>query len=302
MKVSLRSGFTLLEMLTALAMLALMMVFMFNIAGQSVRAWEVGGRRMEAAQTARIGMDLLASELRYAFAGFATNAGTNSSTVFTNYVPFVVTNGLPGQAGSDFVPVPGSQSLFFVSSIGPHEPQESVPFAEVGYLPTFVAKADGAYNMFGGTYALVRHGASPGRSTKDYARFQDFYYRSAPNNTWVTTDSVTTTNRTPIVDNCIRLSLQFASNNSGTVNWTTNWTSPTNLPLGVLVSMVVIDSRSAAKLKQVNGLTVLDAATIDKATNTAVLGANDRAARILREGATVIRRFVPLVNSHYFPQ
>jgi len=49
-------------------------------------------------------------------------------------------------------------------------------------------------------------------------------------------------------------------------------------------------------------LTVLDAATIDKATNTDVLTANDTVARIIRQGATVIRRFVPLVNSRYSPQ
>lgn len=299
-----RSGFTLLEMLTAIAVLALMMVFMFNIAGQSVKAWETGRRSMESAQTARIGMNLISSELRYAFAGVATNYGTNFSQTFKNFVPFVVTNGLPGQTGSDLVGVPGSQTLFFVSSVGPHEPQECVPFAEIGYLPTFVAKADGSYNMFGGTYALVRHGASAGLFVDGNTNYQDFYYRSAANlDGWTATRPATTNNRTPIVDNCIRLSLQFATTNvSGQITWTSDWASRTNLPLGVLVTMLLVDSKSAAKLTQINGMTVMPAATIDKATNGAPLGPGDTAARILREGSSVVRRFIPLVNSSYSPR
>ena len=302
-------AFTLLEMLTAIGVLALMMVFMFNIANQSVRGWEAGGRRMEAAQSARIGMDLLANELRYAFAGVASNSGSNSSQVYWNYAPFLVTNGLTGQAGSELASIPGSQSIFFVAPIGPHEPQETVPFAEVGYLPTFVAKADGHFNMFGGSYALVRHGASPGIFTSGNTNYQDFYYRSTGSsgllantawktNKWAATRASSTNNRTPIVDNCIRFSLEFASNNpAGTVLWTNNWTNQTNLPLGVLVTMLVLDSRSAAKLRQINGLNVLSSAVIDTVTNGAALGPNDTVARILREGVTEVRRFIPLVNN-----
>jgi prepilin-type N-terminal cleavage/methylation domain-containing protein len=294
-----RSGFTLIEMLTAIAVLSLMMVFMFNIAGQTVRAWDVGLRRIESAQSARIGMNLLASELRYAFAGVATNYGTNASQVYTNCIPFCATNGaLPGETSTSFTFVPGSQSIFFASPVGPHDPSEAMPLAEVGYLTTFVTKADGAYNMYGGTYALVRHGASPGVYTTNNDEYQNFYYRGTPDNAWIK-DPATTGNRTPIVDNCIRLSLQFASNNSGAVSWSTNWTSQTSLPLGVLVTMLVLDSKSAAKLRQLGGTTVLPAAVIDKATNDAVLDASDAVGRLLRQGTTVTRRFVPLVNSYY---
>ena len=289
------AGFTLLEMLTAIAVLSLMMVFMFNIAGQSVRAWEAGGRRMETAQAGRIGMNLLASELRYAFAGVATNSGTSATAVFSNFATFVATNGLPGETSDSLAAVPGSQSLFFISPVGPHD-ADGVPFAEIGYLPMFITKKIGYKSMAGGSYALVRHGFAPGSTNLDY---QDFYQREAPDGAWVTTPSAEANNRTPIVDNCVRFSLEFATNSGGTISWTTNWTGQTNLPLGVLVTMLVLDSKSAAKLSQINGLNVLDAATIDKATNDTPLVQSDVAARILREGTTVLRRFVPLVNSAY---
>lgn len=314
MKDPTRSGFTLIEMLTAIAVLALMMVFMFNIASQSVRAWEVGSRRMEAAQSARIGMDLMARELRYAYAGVATNYGTNLSQPFYNFVPFyvydVTNNVLPGQANSDLVAVPGSQSLFFVAPVGPHDPAECAPFAEIGYLTTFVQVPGGRNNMMDGTYALVRHGASPGVYTTNSGndKFQDFYFHSTnsdfanaakPINSartnW-TTNAATTGSRTPIVDNCIRFTMQFAyTNNQNSVQWTNNWTNATNLPMGVLLSLLVLDSRSAAKLRQLGGLTPLPAATIDMATNDAPTGTNTL-ARIIREGVTEVRRFVPLVN------
>ena len=290
------AGFTLLEMLTAIAVLSLMMVFMFNIAGQSVRAWETGGRRMETAQAGRIGMNLLASELRYAFAGVAPNNGTSATAVFSNFATFVATNGLPGETSDSLAAVPGSQSLFFISPVGPHDADGSVPFAEIGYLPMFITKGNGYRSMAGGSYALVRHGFAPGSTNLDY---QDFYGRAKPATDWVTTPSAEPNNRTPLVDNCVRFSLEFATNIGGTISWTTNWTSQSNLPLGVLVTMLVLDSKSAVKLSQINGLNVLDAATIDKATNDTPLGQSDVAARILREGTTVLRRFVPLVNSAY---
>ena len=161
-------------------------------------------------------------------------------------------------------------------------------------MPLFVNDPQGRHTMIGPRYYLVRHGSTPGGKSTNTPDFQDFYYRSAPTPGW-TTNPASTANRTPIVDNCIRFSLQFASNNSGTISWTTNWTSLTNLPLGVLVTMLVLDSKSAARLAQVNGSTVLTAAQIDQATNGSA--ATDAVTRILREGTTVVQRFVPLVNS-----
>jgi len=292
-------GFTLLEMLTAIGVLSLMMVFMFNIVGQTVRSWESGSRRMESAQAARIGMNLLASELRYAFAGVVTNNGTDGTSSFTNVVPFVAVTDLPGEKAA-LSPLPGSQSLFFVSTSAPHDNGDAA-FAEVGYMPVFVSDTNGVYDMAGSRYYLVRHGSSAGSdSTTLKARYQDFYYRNTSELTSWTENKATVGNRTPIVDNCIRMTLQFASNNAGSVSWSSNWPSQTNLPLGVLVTILVLDSKSAARLEQIQGAKLLAGSDIDSATNNDG-GATNPVARILREGTTVMRRFVPLANSYYSP-
>lgn len=301
MKMGTATGFTLLEMLVAIAVVSLMMVFMFGVAGQTARGWEVGNRRMESAQAARIGMNLIANELRYAFAGVASNASATGPTFWTNIAPFVVTNGLPGETTAILQATPGSRSIFFTAPIGPHSASNHVPFAEVGYLPLFVNSTNGFHTMVGPRYYLVRHGASPGyldpANTNEKVAYQDFYYRGPVNQKWMT-NRMTTGNRTPIVDNCIRFSLQFASNNNGTISWGTNWTSPTNLPLGVLVTMLVLDSKSAARIGQLNGNSLLSETQINRATNGQ---ANDTVTRVLREGTTVIQRFVPLINSTLGP-
>lgn len=293
MKVSPSSGFTLLEMLVAIAVLALMMVFMFAILSQAIAGWEAGGRRMESAQSARIGMNVIAGELQYAFAGFRTNTGINSSSaVFTNTVPFRATNGLPGEDNPNIAPVPGSQSLFFVAPIGAHDAASCAPFAEVGYLCNYLSRT-GAHTMIGQRYYLVRHGDSPG--AKNTNSYQDFYYRAAPPNVGWTTNKASTANRTPLVDNCIRLTFSYASNSNGTIYWPTNWPSQTNLPLGVLVTMLVLDNKSANRLASLKGDTVLTALEIDSITDGSAV--TTPVSRILREGTTVMRRFVPLLNS-----
>ena len=53
MSVRCQPAFTLLEMMVAIAVLSLMMVFMFGILGQAISGWEAGGRRMESAQAAQ---------------------------------------------------------------------------------------------------------------------------------------------------------------------------------------------------------------------------------------------------------
>jgi prepilin-type N-terminal cleavage/methylation domain-containing protein len=296
MRVGTATAFTLLEMLVAIAVVSLMMVFMFGVAGQTVRGWEVGNRRMESAQSARIGMNIIANELRYAFAGSVSNASATGSIFRTNIAPFVVTNALPGETSASIRPIPGSQSIFFTAPIGPHNASNnSAPFAEVGYLPFFISDPRGINTLIGPRYYLVRHGFSSGGTNN--ASFQDFYYRGALNANWMT-NRMDTANRGSLVDNCIRFSLQFASNNNGTIVWRTNWASPTNLPLGVLVTLLVLDSKSAARIGQLNGNSVLSATQIDQATNGK---GEDPISRTLREGTTVIQRFVPLVNSSLAP-
>jgi hypothetical protein len=184
-----------------------------------------------------------------------------------------------------------------VAPIGAYSPDYYGAFGEVGYLCSF-ASGNGANTMIGQRYYLVRHGGgSPGYIgvNNSIAQFGDFYYRSPTVDTDWTTNAASTVNRVPIVDNCIRLTFAYASNNAGAISWTTNWSSQTNLPLGVLVTMMVLDNKSANRLAQLKGDNLLTQTEIDNVTNgTAV---TTPVSRVLREGTTVVRRFVPLLNS-----
>jgi len=297
MSIRCQPAFTLLEMMVAIAVLSLMMVFMFGILGQAISGWETGGRRMESAQAARIGMNMIAEELQYAFAGSKANTTGTNTNVFNNIVPFAATTGLPGETSSSLSAVPGSQSLFFVAPLGAYSPDYHGSFGEVGYLCSFVT-GKGYENMIGQRYYLLRHGGgSPGYIGiyNSITQFGDFYYRSAtPDTNWINNAS-SAVNRVPIVDNCIRLTFAYASNNAGTVSWTDTWPSQTNLPLGVLVTMLVLDNKSANRLAQLKGDNPLTQAEIDKVTNGSAV--TTPADRVLREGTTVVRRFVPLLNS-----
>ena len=99
-----------------------------------------------------------------------------------------------------------------------------------------------------------------------------------------------------MVDNCIQFTLEYASNNNGTINWTKSWSSVTKLPLGVLVTMRVLDTKSANRIAALQGsnnqLTVSQIAFL---TNGQPSG--DPVIRILREGTTTLRRFVPMRQS-----
>jgi prepilin-type N-terminal cleavage/methylation domain-containing protein len=292
-----REAFTLLEMLVAMAVVALMMAFMFSMVGQTIRTWEVGGRRVESAQAARIGMSLIANELQYAMAGVSAAAGM--PTPSTNLIPFApIANAqsLPGETSANLEFVHGSDQLFFVAPLGAIGSQ-TAPFGEVGYM-TLYAKSTGAHTMIGQRYYLVRHGSTPGSIGTSKA-FQDFYYRGgATNSRWFsdTTNAATTANRTPLVDNCVQLSFEYASNSaSGSIAWTNVWPSTTNLPLGVLITMRVLDNKSANRIAALRGDNKLTAAQISFLTNGQP--STDPVIQILREGTTTLRRFVPLLQA-----
>jgi len=286
-------AFTLLEMLVAIAVVALMMAFMFNMTGQAIKTWEIGGRRIESAQAARVGMNYLAGELQYAMAGVWTGAG-NPTPNITNIVPFVgISNAtsIPGERSANLQFVPGSDQLFFVAPLGAVVGGNR-PFGEIGYFNVF-ARSIGAHTMIGQRYYLVRHGSTPGGTNANY---QDFYLRGTTNADWYSNVGNTsdTRNRVPLVDNCIQVTFDYASNNNGTISWSRSWPSQTNLPLGVMVTMRVLDAKSANRLAALRGDNRLTAQQLESLTNGQASA--DPVVRILREGTTTLRRFVPILQ------
>lgn len=281
-------AFSLLEMLVAMAILSVMMAFLFNLVAQTMRAWEVGSRRIEAAQAARIGLDTMARELQVAFGGKGViNDPLNPGATVTNVIPFFAANqgtalwGLPNA----FRAAPQSAQIFSVAPVA----GETNSFGELGYMCVYVtglsANEPGYHNLRGFRYYLLRHAPSPSRS--------DFFYRGAPTTNWISESArgggIQDGYRIALIPNCYQITLAFASNNNGVLAWSTNWNSQTNTPAGVLVTAKVMDEKTATRLQAVQS-NVLTAA--DLATNSTTV-----AGRILREGTVEVRRFIPLANA-----
>jgi hypothetical protein len=279
-----------------------MMTFLFNLLGASAKLWEIGNKKMEAAQAARVGLNIMANDLKNAFAGNMTSYTTNGTAMY-NISPFkafgnstTTTMGLGG--GS--VSADGSQQIAGVTLSN----NASIPYNEFGYMAVFVDNANGINPMIGDRYYLVKKLDSIG----DNGSGGQFYFRnSIPDNSWYGSSTVFY----PIVDNCIRLKLEYYGDEDlGDENdpdyspeWTGTW-SPTNptdrLPLGVLVTISVIDSKTAVKIAAITK-DPLDGDDITAGLNAAAGTGNISSSstinatiqRLIAQGSVTMSRFIP---------
>ena len=201
-------GFSLLELLVAMAILSMLMTMMFSLLGGTISLWELGNKRIEAAQTARVGLNIIANDLRRAISdqqiSYTTNGGNKTSTI-----PFLA----------------ASNSLYGILATG----KTNQPFEEFGYACTNNAVPNSD------RYYLVRNYSGTNSGS-------DFYSTNVADGFEGTFES-----QFPIIENCIKLEFSYANTNSGAVVFTNTWASQTNLPAGVLVSVWVLDSRAAEK-------------------------------------------------------
>lgn len=285
-KFSLRShfAFTLLEVLVATAVLAMMLSFLFNLVGASSKLWEAANKKMEASQAARIGLNIMVKDLKNAFAGNMTSYSSNG-TAIQNIAPFYAVD-----SPSDTIDIPaigqpvnsdGSQQVFGVQS----SIDSSTPYKEFGFLCIFLKNKDGTDPMAGHRYYLVRKLANAG------AAKGDFFLRS-PSTAW----AGTSTDFSPIIDNCIKFKLEYfgnATNPAGTPTWSTTWPPNDRLPLGVLVTVTVIDSKTAEKIAAINGNTALSNTQIDNALSNPPLSNLSNVERLIAQGSVTMSRFIP---------
>lgn len=282
-----RDGFTLIEMLVAMAVLTMLMTFMFGLLGSTIRLWEQGNNQVEAAQATRIGLGRMTEDLRGAMAGVGVSV-TPSGSLLTNVVPFFASNNATivpsGWSSASFACSAGSDQIFGIRGTG----DSSDPYGEFGFFSIFVSATNGVDPMRGSRYYLVRHVVRSANASTTC----DFYLRS-PGSSWIS--SASTGQRLPIIDNCIRIQFLYASNNGTGVTWAPTWSSQTNLPLGVLATVITIDSRTAERVAKLNNSTALTAAQIDAVTNSAPT--TDPVSLQLRQNGVVMRRFIPFPNS-----
>lgn len=293
-------AFSLLEMLVAMAVLSLMMVFLFNLVAQTMRAWESGGRQIEAAQAARLGLETIAEDLQFAFGGSAVSPSlTAGGAAKTNIIPFFSTNNATMSLG---VPAalplaPSSGQIFAVAPLASADNM----FHEVGYMSVYITRAttgEGYGSMRGRRYYLLRHSVHA-TNAANTGRGDFFYANSLPPNQaaagqWLSegTDAVSNVGagtRTPLIPNCYQLKFSYASNNNGVLSFSDQWTATDRLPAGVLITAKVMDEKTAARIAvlQSNGLIAVDVAA----------GSATTVGRILREGTVEVHRFVPFVNA-----
>ena len=278
------SAFTLLEVLVATTVLALMMTFLFNLLGSSAKLWEIGNKKIEGAQAARIGLNIMADELKNAFAGNMTTYSTNGSSTF-NVAPFLATPN-PTFGGSSTLPAQnaaGSQRLACVNFTG----NPSAPYQEVQYQSIYLNSS--FRDLAGNRYCLVR----------GYQNFGDkgnFYFRGSVNTTWES--GGTSFEFEPITDNCIRLKLEYYGNESsptGAPGWTSNgsWTPQDRLPLGVLVTLTVLDSKTAEKIAAIKGNTALTGPEITNGLSSSPPSTLSSVERLIAQGSVTMSRFIP---------
>jgi len=268
----------------------MMMTFLFNLLGASTKLWEIGNKKTEAAQVARVGLNTIASDLKNAVS--ANNTAQTSSGNVTCIIPFMSlgnsTTAAMGMGGGAQNAL-GSQQMAGV--LLTNDPD--LPYNEFGYMAVFLDNVNGLDSMIGKKYYLVKQTDSV-TSTGG-----NFYFQGTPNNTWYTNNG----NYYPVVENCIRLKFNYYGNttdSSGTPSWVPNWENASGpivdrLPLGVLVTISIVDSRTATKLAALSNNSALSESDITAGLDAAAgIGTPSNPIQsLISQGSVSLSRFIP---------
>ena len=285
------AAFSLLEVLLAVTVLTLMMTFMLGILGSSLSLFQVGNKKIEAAQAARMGLNIMANDLKNAFAGNMTTYTTNGTSNF-NVAPFLAIDTPAYAVGSTFSSLynaqnsAGSQQISFIKFI---IESTGAPYQETQYQSIYLGSRYG--EMRGNRYYLVR-----GHQIHTSIYNGNFYFRGSVNETWV--GGGTGYGCVNITDNCLRLTFQYYGNESsatGTTGWISNgtWSPRDRLPRGVLVTMTVIDSKTAEKIAAIKGDFPLTESEIDNGLASPLAANASPVERLISQGMVTMSRFVP---------
>ena len=284
------SAFTLLEVLVATAVLAMMLAFLFNLMGATSKLWEVGNKKMEAAQAARVGLSIISKDLKNAFAGnMTTYNGTGGPRL--NYACFLAYDSPPNTlnlAGSSTVN--GTHQLRAI--VLTQNPDK--PFDEIGLQCVYMTANHPSGMSINKSYLA--------RKKVDYDTGR--FYLTNNNTTSLTASSWpfntgTWSNFAPIVDNCIGLTFNYAYRNGNSIAWTTspNQTPTANnftsLPLGVLVTITVLDSKTAEKIAAIKGNSPLTGLEITNGLSSSPPSNLTPVERLISQGSVTMSRFIP---------
>jgi prepilin-type N-terminal cleavage/methylation domain-containing protein len=217
-RASSRSGFTLLELLTSMAILGVMVVMLFSVFEQINKAWLTGENRVETFTDARAVLDLMSRELSQAI------TTTNAPNQITFYGD--------------------THRVYFVAPVNT-DPANQADLCEVGY-----EYVPGAAPSF--YWEITRRLTVP--SPANIGTFWDFY--TDPTSWWDDTGGKSFPKPDGILasNTIVNLTFQYLDINGHVL--ATPYRSEVNgnrLPYAVVVALDAVDSRTATKLKLVGG-------------------------------------------------
>jgi prepilin-type N-terminal cleavage/methylation domain-containing protein len=262
------ASFTLIELLAAIAILTIIMLALYNVSDQISKAWQLGERRTEVAQEARLVLELIGTELEGAQVSTGSPTGSGKLLTFWTDEDSTVLPGAP--AAMQVAATPPNDQIFFIAPSPDTSNEECVDLSEFGYMVVFAREGcSNCETMKGGYYYLLRHQershiSSGVNSSWDLLSSPD---ASTWGSGWPSTGAIGANNKVPILDNVLRFELRYeAPNSANPTNGTDvceTWkntgagspkpqdysiTAPTNtLPRAVHIELALLDRRAAGR-------------------------------------------------------
>ena len=281
-------SFTLVEILTATAILSILFTIMFGILQQVSIGWQAANRRVEASQAARLALEQIAYDLENCVAvrrvnqpvpGLAGQTGAQALTNLAYGFAFYNSPTTPNWV-AQAISQPNDM-IFVVTSSRQSLQGAGEDLMETGYVPVWVTRTSQGQPGYGnvriGRYALMQHRPTmdlvqqtPAGRVTNLVPLSDFTTNSQG---WETTPGISYTppieNFYPIVDNCVGFDIKFSyTNNAGqritgistwgrpNINpgaaagqrWTGNPIGIDGLPHSATITMCVIDERTAERI------------------------------------------------------
>lgn len=156
-------GFTLLELLVATVMFALLIAVLFGMVDSVTKLWRASENRAESYREARAALNLIASDLRSAF------VSTNTNYFSTNITPA-------------FDASSGDSALFFISVLPSGAQAEGSSLGDlcqVGYYLKYGSNGAGAEQR--GSYSLYRFFKESNETFTDLTRNDPLFHHSSTN-------------------------------------------------------------------------------------------------------------------------
>lgn len=227
------AGFSLVEILSATAILSVMFTIMFGILQQTSAGWQAANRRVESAQAARLGLEQIAYDLENCVVVIATNVRIPGVQNPTNYAfGFVHSNGPTSNSVTPWLEPRGNglslsepnDILFLVvpqgGSVNASSDPSNLPRAnegggsvpdlwEVGYIPVFVHSTTNYKTMKPGRYTLLRHFPLATNSSGRSIFLPNADFMTNPTGWERTPDNVSVQTRAPFIDNCVKFDVRF---------------------------------------------------------------------------------------------